>query len=245
MGSFLRIKIDSPYAVIGDIHGCVKEFEKLVSIIRKEYGEDCLIISAGDTVDRGDYNIETIELCMSMYEEGNFLEVQSNHNHKFVRWLKGEYVKISYGMQKTVEQFDKLPESKKEELKERYISYYSECPLYLIINDNTVVAHAGIKDEMIGKTGKNIKSFVLYGETTGRVTEEGFPERIDWTKNRILKPDSPKIVYGHVVFEEPYINNLCYGIDTGCVLGNKLTAYIPDEERFIFQKAEKVYFSFK
>lgn len=57
-------------------------------------------------------------------------------------------------MQKTVEQFDKLPESKKEELKERYISYYSECPLYLIINDNTVVAHAGIKDEMIGKTGK-------------------------------------------------------------------------------------------
>lgn len=71
-GKFLRIKIDSPYAVIGDIHGCVKEFEKLVSIIRKEYGEDCLIISAGDTVDRGDYNIETIELCMSMYEEGNF-----------------------------------------------------------------------------------------------------------------------------------------------------------------------------
>ncbi|WP_457622088.1 metallophosphoesterase, partial [Persephonella sp.] len=126
MDSFLAIKTDTPYAVIGDIHGCVKEFEKLVNTIRKEYGSECLIISAGDTIDRGDYNIRTLELCMTLYEEGNFLEVQSNHNHKLVRWLKGGKVKISYGMQKTVDEFNKLSESERLELTERYLNYYSK-----------------------------------------------------------------------------------------------------------------------
>jgi protein phosphatase len=245
MEDFLKIKIDIPYGIIGDIHGCLKEFEKIVKDIKRDYGKDCFIISVGDTVDRGDYNIETIEYCMHLYEEGNFIEVQSNHNYKFTRWLKGENVKISYGMQKTIQQFNNLPESKKFEIKERYLKYYSECPLYIIVNDDTIVAHAGIKDDMIGKKGSKVKDFVLYGETTGRFTKEGFPERIDWTKKRKVTPESKKIVYGHVVFREPYINNMCYGIDTGCVLGNKLTAYIPDENRFIFQKAKKVYFSFK
>ncbi|WP_457641852.1 metallophosphoesterase [Persephonella sp.] len=244
MDQFLKLKIEKPYAIIGDIHGCFLEFERLVNKIRKEYGKDTFIISVGDTVDRGDYNIETIEFCFYLKKEGNFIEIQSNHNRKFVKWLKGKNVRISYGMQKTVNEFLALPEERQIELREEYIKYYSECPLYLIINDNVVVAHAGIKDDMIGKTGDKIKSFVLYGKTTGRYTEKGFPERLDWTKDRILRPDSPKIVYGHVVYDEPYINNRCYGIDTGCVLGNKLTAYIPDEERFIYQKAEKVYFSF-
>jgi diadenosine tetraphosphatase ApaH/serine/threonine PP2A family protein phosphatase len=247
MDSFLKLKLDRPFAVIGDIHGCYVEFEALVERIRKDYGKETFIISVGDTIDRGDYNIKTMEYCFSLKEEGFFLEVQSNHNQKFYRWLLGKKVNISYGMQKTVDEFNSLPEEKREEFKKRYIQYYEDCPLYVVIetpDEDVVVAHAGIKDEMIGKTGKKVKEFVIYGETTGRFTEKGFPERIDWTKNREVKPDSPKIVYGHVVYDEPYINNRCYGIDTGCVLGNKLTAYIPAEERFIFEKARKVYFSF-
>ncbi len=247
MDSFIKIKVNKPFAVIGDIHGCFIEFKSLVEKVRKEYGKDTLIISVGDTVDRGDYNIKTVEYCFSLKEEGNFIEVQSNHNRKFYRWLKGKNVNVSYGMQKTVDEFLSLPEEKQQQLKEKYIKYYEECPLYLIIEterEKVVVAHAGIKDEMIGKVNKKIKDFVLYGETTGKFTEKGFPERIDWTKSRNVKKDSPIIVYGHVVYDEPYINNKCYGIDTGCVLGNKLTAFIPVENRFIFEKARKQYFSF-
>jgi diadenosine tetraphosphatase ApaH/serine/threonine PP2A family protein phosphatase len=118
-------------------------------------------------------------------------------------------------------------------------------PLYLIVNNNeTVVAHAGIKDNMIRQVSKKIKDFVLYGQTTGRFLENGFPERLDWTINRKVTPESPKIVYGHVVYDEPYINNKCYGIDTGCVLGKKLTAYFPREDKFEFVKAKKQYYTF-
>ncbi len=243
MDSYLRINTEKPYAIIGDIHGCLIEFKEILNKIWEKYGRDTLIISVGDNVDRGDFNIETVKLCMKLFNEGRFIEVQSNHMDKFIRWLKGRNVRVSYGMQKTVEEFLTLPENQREELRREILSYYSKVPLYLIVNDRVVVAHAGIKDEMIGKTGKKVKSFVLYGETTGKYTPEGFPERLDWTKDRKVKPDSPKIVYGHVVFQEPYINNRCYGIDTGCVFGNKLTAYIPEKEEFIFVKAKKVYYS--
>ncbi len=245
MEKYKKIKIDKTYAVVGDVHGCYYEFKNLIQKLEDKYGKDVFIISVGDTVDRGDYNLKTIEYTMELFEKGRYLEVQSNHNDKFVRWLKGRNVKISYGMQKTVDEFLSLPEKKQQILREKIINFYEKLPLYLIINDNVVVAHAGIKDEYIGRTDKKVKSFVLYGETTGKFTPEGFPERIDWTKKRKVNPNSPKIVYGHVVFPEPYINNKCYGIDTGCVLGNKLTAYIPDKEEFVFEKAQKQYYSFE
>ncbi len=244
MDNFLSIKTDKDLVVIGDIHGCFLEFLEMIQKIKDRYGEDTLIISVGDTVDRGDYNLEVIELCFELKEKGNFIEVQSNHNLKLYRWFRGKNVNISYGMKKTVDQILSLPEEKREILRERYIRYYETLPLYLIINDRVVVAHAGIKDEMIGKTGKKVKDFVIYGETTGRFTEEGFPERIDWTKERKITDSSPKIIYGHVVFKKPYINNLCYGIDTGCVLGNMLTGYNPFKDEFIQVKAKRKYFSF-
>ncbi|NPA52763.1 MAG: metallophosphoesterase [Aquificae bacterium] len=243
MDNFLKIDTQKLYAVIGDVHGCYYEFKQMLSNVWDKYGKDTLIISVGDNIDRGDYNLKTLDLCIDLYEKGKFIEVQSNHMDKFVRWLKGNKVKISYGMQKTVNEFLTLSKNTQERYRKKIIDYYQKVPLYLIINKDTVVAHAGIKDEMIGKTGKKVKSFVLYGETTGKFTPTGLPERLDWTKKRKVTPDSPKIVYGHVVFEEPYINNKCYGIDTGCVFGNKLTAYLPDLETFEFVKAKKIYYT--
>ncbi|SNZ02521.1 Calcineurin-like phosphoesterase [Persephonella hydrogeniphila] len=244
MDDFLNIKTEENVVVVGDVHGCYLEFLQMLDEIKKMYGEKTLVVSVGDTVDRGDFNVEMLNLCFRLKEEGNFIEVQSNHNLKLYRWFKGKKVNISYGMKKTVDQILSLPEDERNRLKEKYINYYETLPLYLIINSSVVVAHAGIKDDMLGKVNKKIKDFVIYGETTGRYTEEGFPERVDWTRERVVNENSPKIVYGHVVYKEPYINNLCYGIDTGCVLGNKLTGYNPFTDEFIFIKAKRRYFSF-
>ncbi len=244
MDNYIRLNINSQLVVIGDIHGCYYEFLDMIDQIHTRYGEDTLIVSVGDTVDRGDFNIEVVNLCFKLKEKGKFFEVQSNHNLKLYRWLKGKKVKISYGMQKTVSQILSLDEEERESFRRRYISYYESLPLYLIVNDSAVVAHAGVKDEMIGKTGEEVRDFVIYGQTTGRFTEKGFPERVDWTKYRTVTENSPKIIYGHVVYDEPYINNRCYGIDTGCVLGNRLTGYNPFTDEFIFIPARKKYFSF-
>ncbi len=244
MDTFLKIQKEK-YAVIGDSHGCYYELKELIENIWSKYGEDTFIVSVGDNIDRGDYNLKTLKLCMNLFYEGKFIEVQSNHMNKFIKWLYGKNVKVSYGMQKTVQEFNSLSNEEKEKLRKEIIDYYNNIPLYLIVNDNeSVVAHAGIKDNMIGKVSNKIKSFVLYGETTGRFLENGFPERLDWTLDRKVDDKSPKIIYGHVVYNEPYINKKCYGIDTGCVLGNKLTAYLPKEDKFEFVKAKKKYYTF-
>ncbi|NPA17444.1 MAG: metallophosphoesterase [Aquificae bacterium] len=242
MDFYTELKNVKNLFVIGDVHGCYLEFESLVNRILKE--KDPVIISVGDTVDRGDYNLKTLELCFEMKEAGFFYEVQSNHNLKLYRWFSGKKVNVSRGLEKTVREIMNLPVEERFELRQRYMEYYQSLPLYILVNGSVVVAHAGIKDEMIGKTDKKVRDFVIYGQTTGRYTPEGFPERVDWTKDRMVDENSPKIVYGHVVFPEPYINNRCYGIDTGCVLGNRLTAYNPFTDEFIFEKARRVYFSF-
>ncbi len=241
---FLKINTKRQIAVIGDVHGCFIEFKNLVDKIRGMFGKDILIISVGDTVDRGDYNLETLKYTFSLYKEGNYLEVKSNHNEKIYKWLLGRNVRISFGAQKTIEEFKNLTKSEFEKVREEYINYYEKLPLYIVINNNIVVAHAGILDRYIGKTDKKVKGFVLYGKTTGKFTKDGFPERLDWTKERTVKQNSPKIIYGHIIYKEPYINNRAYGIDTGCFTGSKLTAYLPYEELFVFERAKKKYYSF-
>ncbi len=244
MDFYLNLELKKPYVIVGDIHGCLEEFKKLINIVYEKYGSDTIIVSVGDTIDRGPLNIETLLFTIDLFKKGKYFEVKSNHLNKFVRWLKGSNVNISHGMQKTIEEFLSYNKNIQENIKENVINYYEHLPLYLIINNNVIVSHGGIKDEYIGRVDKKVKSFVLYGETTGRYTEKGFPERVDWTKDRKIDKNSLKIVYGHVVYDEPYINNLCYGIDTGACLGNKLTGYNPEKEEFIYIKSEKAYFSF-
>ena len=243
MNNYKKVYLNK-YAVIGDSHGCYYELKELINKIWNKYGEDTFIVSVGDNIDRGDYNLNTLNYCIELFEKNKFLEVQSNHMDKFVRWLKGKNVKVSYGLEKTINEFNNLSPDLREKLRKKFLNYWEKLPLYLIINDDTVVAHAGIKDEYIGRTDKEVRKFVLYGAITGKFLENGFPERLDWTKWRKITDKSPKIVYGHQVFEEPYINNKCYGIDTGCVLGNKLTAYLPQIDKFEFVKAKKTYFKF-
>lgn len=244
MERFVEISIDKNYVVVGDIHGCLAEFKEMLKLLEYRYGKNFVIFSVGDTIDRGENNIETLTHTMELAREGKFFEVKSNHLDKFVRWLKGSNVNVSYGMQKTVDEFLSLNKNYQERLRQQIVEYYENLPLYYVINKNTVVTHAGIRDEFIGRADKQVKSFVLYGQTTGRYTEKGFPERLDWTKDRKLNKDSLKIVYGHVVYDEVYVNNLCYGIDTGAVIGNKLTAYNPETEEFFYVKSKKVYYSF-
>lgn len=56
-----------------------------------------------------------------------------------------------------------------------------------------------------------------------------------------------RVIYGHIVSDlnNPRIYNNCYGIDTGCCFGGKLTAYVEDfrtnEVRFVQVQAKVTY----
>ena len=92
---------------------------------------------------------------------------------------------------------------------------------YVLDGGRLVVAHAGLKEAYQGRASGRVRSFCLYGDTTGETDEYGLPVRYPWAKDY---RGSATVVYGHTPTPEPeWVNNtIC--VDTGCVFGGALTA---------------------
>ncbi len=51
---------------------------------------------------------------------------------------------------------------------------------YVLDGGDLVVAHAGLKESLQGRTSGRVRDFALFGETTGETDEFGLPVRYDW-----------------------------------------------------------------
>jgi protein phosphatase len=67
------------------------------------------------------------------------------------------------------------------------------------------------------------------------------PDRIDWVTPRVVKDESPWIVYGHQPYKEARIQNKTIGVDLGCVFGNKLGCVRWPERKIITVDAARPY----
>ncbi|MFC3040565.1 bis(5'-nucleosyl)-tetraphosphatase PrpE [Virgibacillus xinjiangensis] len=224
------------YDVIGDIHGCYEELVELFETLGYHSHDDIythpdgrMPVFIGDITDRGPYSMRCIDLVTSMVSERRAKYVPGNHCDKLYRYFKGNNVQIKHGLETTVEEYRVLSSSRQNAVKKRFMSLYEHSPLYLEIEEvQAVVAHAGIKESLIGRHDKRVKSFVLYGDTTGEFYDDGRPVRRDWSQNY---QGSRWIVYGHTPVQQPREVNKTINIDTGCVFGNALTAFrLPEEE---------------
>jgi protein phosphatase len=223
-GVFMKIDI------IGDIHGCFDEFESLTKQLGYDWSKgypvhpDGRILGfVGDLTDRGPHSLKVIEVVyelvlihkLALYSPGN-------HCNKLYRFFLGNKVQITYGLETTVAEYEALPARSQKKIRKKFIDLYEQSPLYQIADSNSlIIAHAGIKEDYIGKTSDKVKTFVLYGDISGEKHPDGSPVRRDWAKSYKGKP---LIVYGHTpVKEVRHIHNT-FNIDTGCVFGGKLTA---------------------
>ncbi len=78
----------------------------------------------------------------------------------------------------------------------------------------------------------------MYGETTGRIFDNGKPERLNWA---LEYKGKTFVVYGHTVTSKPQIINHTVDIDQGCVYGGYLTALRYPEIEFVQVKSHKTY----
>ena len=246
-----------PFDIIGDIHGCCDELEVLLGklgyvenreLLPREgfwnfptyyHPEGRKAVFLGDLVDRGSRILDTVKLVHNMVEAGSALCVPGNHEHKFLRKLRGKNVKLNHGLAETMQEVDAIPEDIREssikELKQFLDSLISH---YVLDDGNLVVAHAGMKQEYQGRGSGKVRSFALYGETTGEIDEFGLPVRYNWASE--YRGES-MVVYGHTpVPEAEWLNNTI-DIDTGCVFGGKLTALRYPEREIVSVPAAKVY----
>jgi len=227
------------YDVIGDVHGCTSELHTLFSAMgyaRKQqsfaHPDGRVPVFLGDITDRGPHSMDMIQLVHDMVvQQQKAHYVPGNHCDKLYRYFLGNNVQVRHGLETTVEEYRKLSQSEQHLVRKQFMELYEQAPLYLELHDaNTIVAHAGIKEHYIGRYDRKVRSFVLYGDVTGKFYADGRPVRRDWAQQY---KGSRWIVYGHTPVMEPRTVHKTINIDTGCVFGNKLTAFRLPEEKAI------------
>jgi diadenosine tetraphosphatase ApaH/serine/threonine PP2A family protein phosphatase len=125
--------------------------------------------------------------------------------------------------------------------RERVARFIESAPSYLWLDAGSlVVAHGGIKEEMIGKDNGRVRAMVLYGDVTGKTNTDGTPERLDWAKDY---HGAPAIVYGHTPGPGPTWRNNTVNIDQGCVFGGWLSAVRWPEREAVQVRAHHAYFT--
>jgi hypothetical protein len=140
----------------------------------------------------------------------------------------------------SLEQLDALPPAEREGLAAAVPAFFGGLPDHLWLDGGRlVVAHAGLSEDLHGRSSAKVQSFALYGETSGGTDEYGLPVRRDWAARY---DGTAMVVYGHTsIAHARWVNNtIC--IDTGCVFGHRLTALRYPERELVDVPAARAYY---
>ncbi|WP_062648565.1 polynucleotide kinase-phosphatase [Streptomyces maremycinicus] len=231
--------LTGPFDIIGDIHGCAAELERLLGKLGYADGvhpQGRQAVFVGDLVDRGPDSPGVLRRVMAMVRSGNALCVPGNHENKYGRHLRGRKVQHTHGLAETIEQMESESEEFRAEVREFIDGLVSH---YVLDGGRLVVCHAGLPEKYHGRTSGRVRSHALYGDTTGETDEFGLPVRYPWAEDYRGRA---AVVYGHTpVPEATWLNNtIC--LDTGAVFGGKLTALRWPERELVDVPAEQVWY---
>ena len=100
----------------------------------------------------------------------------------------------------TLEQLE-AEEADNSGFKQQVAQFCDGLVAHLVLDDGRlVVAHAGLKEAYHGRASGRVRSFALYGDTTGETDEYGLPVRYPWAddyRGRAM------VLYGHTPVPEP------------------------------------------
>jgi serine/threonine protein phosphatase 1 len=184
--------------LIGDIHGCNREFRELLQKVSPASGDR--IILMGDLLNKGPDPAGVMETLETL----DFICLQGNHEVDHLKWREGAVPKPE-----TVAVRDMMPPL----LYAEYLEMSLEMPLYFEDKDFLAVHGALINGVPLSEQPDDV--------LTGSRTLPG-----SWKDEIVL--DRPLVVGHkrfHADQNAPYvIEGRFYGIDTGCVYGGSLTA---------------------
>jgi protein phosphatase len=144
-------------------------------------------------------------------------------------------VKLTHGLEQSAEQLA----TETQEFRDRLGEFIAKLPSHLVFDGGRlVVAHAGLTAEMHGRISGKVRSFALYGDTTGESDEYGLPVRLNWAANYRGRAT---VVYGHTPTLTLEWVNRCICIDTGCVFGGALTALRYPEQELVSVPSAREY----
>lgn len=206
--------------VIGDIHGCFDELNLLFQTLVLQASDR--VVAVGDLITKGTKNKEVLDLFMT---DSRLSSVLGNHDLALLRFWRGE--------RKTLKSSQQLVYNELKAHEKRYSDYLGSLPFMIDLGTHLVV-HAGVRPGIALEEQSQDDLTELRTLGADRTSREGLPWYEVYDSNKV-------VLFGHWPAAEPRRASHAIGLDTGCVYGNHLTAYIIESDEFISVPAYRAY----
>jgi bis(5'-nucleosyl)-tetraphosphatase (symmetrical) len=231
---------------VGDIQGCREELERLLEVLRFDSARDALE-PVGDFVNRGPDSLGTLRLMKSLGAGG----VLGNHDLHLLAARRSERTQKEGD---TLEQVLSAPDC------DELLAWLSERP-FIKTWPGLILVHAGLSpawaDPVKELSGRDparphpsidIATRLRWCDERGRMPdpeadppkEPGFRPWYERIEGRFQET----IVFGHWARAGLVKRTGFRGLDTGCVWGGRLTAWIAEDDTFVSVPAARQYSRF-
>jgi len=210
---------------IGDIHGCADEFEELLQAL--DIRKKDRLIQVGDLINRGPDSHRVLKIAREYKIEA----IMGNHELR----LLTAHQRQDTSLLKDYD-FDTVDQLTKTDWK-----FLKSLPNYIHDKTNrTVFVHGGFAPNQPWKEQalELITSIQVIDKNGQAAKRSDCPDGRPWADSWSGKPF---VVYGHTPRPEVLSRPKSIGIDTGCVYGGHLTAYIVEEQAIVQVRAHNAY----
>jgi diadenosine tetraphosphatase ApaH/serine/threonine PP2A family protein phosphatase len=206
--------------VIGDIHGCFDELVSLLGKLQLALGDR--VVGVGDLIVKGPKNREVLDLFR---EDTRFSSVVGNHDLALIRFWRGDQISLKTSQRRAAEELERG--------RDKYLEYFRAQCFFLDLGTHVVV-HAGLRPgvPLDQQSIEDLTELRTLGPD--RTSREGTP----WFD---LYDGEKVVLFGHWPMSEPRRAKRAIGLDTGCVYGYSLTAYIIETGEFVSVRAREAY----
>ena len=206
--------------IIGDIHGCFDELTDLLELLKLR--ADDRVVAVGDLIVKGDKSREVLDLFI---EDDRFSSVVGNHDRALRQRWRGEPNRLTKEQQKASAEL--------ETNRERYANYLKSLP-YMIDLGSHLVVHAGVRPGV--RLKHQMASDLTEMRTMGAnpASKKGVP----WYE---VYRGRKTVLFGHWPAKQPRRTPRAIGLDTGCVYGGHLTAFIMESNQLVSIPSRRAY----
>ena len=217
---------DRGVRVVGDVHGDARGFAAAAAT-------DLFVLQLGDLTDYGPDSAGSLRLMFRLIDEGRGLFLVGNHDLKLARAIRGQGVRMDAQLAATLSQLD-------PHLRARAAAEIARAPAWVQRHTTAGIelfVHGGFHTAMLDAPPppppeghvQGVLARALYGEPTGRMKADGYPERsLRWV-DRI--PAGAIVYVGHDRRSgdgRPYVRRNAAGgqaifLDTGAGKGGHLS----------------------
>jgi len=229
---------------IGDIQGCRAELEALLVETRFDPAQDVLM-PVGDLVNRGPDSLGVLRLLRRL----DARPVLGNHELHLFALVAGR---------RAASRRDTLAELVASPERDELLAWLRACPFVRRV-ERTLLVHAAVhprwrdvERELARADPEAPSPAALFAARTRYCDQDGnLPERDEappgppyrpwhaWIEPAALGLDT--LVFGHWAAQGLHVRPGFRGLDTGCVWGRQLTAWIREEDRLVQVAARRVY----